>query len=345
MGRGHDHAGDAIGAEGVDREQGHERRVDPARERQPDMTEAVLRDVVAKAEDERAVDLGEIGERLGDPARSGGVEVADEELLLELSRPGDHRAAGVEDEALAVEDQLVLAADEVAEGELGPVASSHGAEELLALAALAAVVRGSRGVGDQRRPFGHLGRGGRALDPAVLADGEAHPRPGDVHGSRLGAGDEVALLVEDRVVGQADLAVDGAHRAVGEHGERVVGVAEVAAAGRRLGEPDQGDDALDAGRDLLDGEPVGLDEMALQVEVLGRVARHAELREDDEAGLLGAGATDPLGDLRRVGVDVADGRVDLGQGYAHWRLSRLTFEVSPPGRPERARPICRLAWK
>ena len=36
-----------------------------------DVAEAVLRDVVAQAEDERAVDLGEVGERLGDPARAG----------------------------------------------------------------------------------------------------------------------------------------------------------------------------------------------------------------------------------------------------------------------------------
>ena len=69
--------------------------------------------------------------------------------------------------------------------------------------------------------------------------------------------------------------------------------------------------------ELLDRAPVGLDEVALQVEVLGRVAGEAELGEDRQVGALVAGAADPLGDLRRVAVDVADRRVDLGEGYPH----------------------------
>ena len=136
---------------------------------------------------------------------------------------------------------------------MGPVGAGEAGEQRLALEALAAVVGRARGVGDQRRAFGDLGRGGRALHPAVLADGEPDPGAGDVDRRRLGAGDEVALLVEDRVVGQAVLAVDGPHGAVGEHGEGVVGVAKVAAARRRLGEADEGDDALDPGGDLLHG--------------------------------------------------------------------------------------------
>ena len=46
---------------------------------------------------------------------------------------------------------------------------------------------------------------------------------------------EVALLVEHAVVGQEHLAVDAAHLAVGEHGQRVEDVLGV------LGEPDQRD--------------------------------------------------------------------------------------------------------
>ena len=80
-----------------------------------------------------------------------------------------------------------------------------------------------------------------------------------------------------------------------------------------------------AGCQLLDRTPICLGEVALQVEVLGRVAGDAELGEDHQLGTLPAGAGDPLGDLRRVGVDVADRRVDLCQGYTHaWncRLAR-----------------------
>jgi NAD+ synthase (glutamine-hydrolysing) len=55
----HDHTGDPVGAESIDGQQRDERRVDATRERQADVLEAVLGDVVAEAEDERGVDLGE----------------------------------------------------------------------------------------------------------------------------------------------------------------------------------------------------------------------------------------------------------------------------------------------
>ena len=55
---------------------------------------------------------------------------------------------------------------------------------------------------------------------------------------------EVALLVEDAVVGQEDLAVDRVHDAVGEHGGGVVDVL------RALGKADDGDDPLGLGGEL-----------------------------------------------------------------------------------------------
>ena len=70
--------------------------------------------------------------------------------------------------------------------------------------------------------------------------------------------------------------------------------------------------------------------MPLQVEVLGRIAGQAELGEDRQLGALACGAPDPLGDLGGVAVDVADGRVDLGQRYAQGCLGVVTLEVSPP---------------
>ena len=94
-------------------------------------------------------------------------------------------------------------------------------------------------------------------------------------------------------------------------------VAVIAAAADRLGEADQDDHLADRAGQLHDRRPVGGDEVSLQVEVLGRVAGQAELREDGQLGALGRGAVDPLGDLPRVAVDVADRRVDLGEGYAH----------------------------
>ena len=81
--RRHEHAGHVIGAERVDRDRGDERRVDAARDRDEHVGDAVLEHVVARAEDERLVDLAHrLGHRLD--ARCNGtiadVRVADVHL-------------------------------------------------------------------------------------------------------------------------------------------------------------------------------------------------------------------------------------------------------------------------
>jgi hypothetical protein len=65
VGRGHDRHRDALGPDRVDRQAGDERRVDPAREPEHRVREAVLLHVVVKAGDERGVDLGERVEEFG----------------------------------------------------------------------------------------------------------------------------------------------------------------------------------------------------------------------------------------------------------------------------------------
>ncbi len=230
VGGGHDDAADVLGAERVGGEQRDQGRVDPAREGDADVPEAVLADVVAEAEDQRPVDLGAVLERLAELRRPRGRDVAEQELLLELGGAGDDLAVGVDDEAVAVEDELVLAADEVAEREMGAVGARPFGEHRFPLAALAAVVGGAGGVGDQPRPLVGLDRGRRALDPDVLADRQPDPVPATsiVIGSSTRS--EIALLVEDRVVRQPPLAVDLAHLAVGEHRQRVVGLPVAVAA-------------------------------------------------------------------------------------------------------------------
>ena len=81
------------------------------------------------------------------------------------------------------------------------------------------------------------------------------------------AGLEVALLVEDAVVGQPRLAVDRVDRAAGEHRERVVDVVGA------LGEADQRDDALRLGRRRsASASCAACEEVLLEQQVLGRVA-------------------------------------------------------------------------
>ncbi len=87
-------------------------------------------------------------------------------------------------------------------------------------------------------PPERLGHRGRARLPDVLADADADRDAVELEDRRLGARLEVALLVEDAVVRQVHLAVDGHDLAVREHGRRVVDVLGA------LREAHQGDDAL-----------------------------------------------------------------------------------------------------
>ena len=108
------------------------------------------------------------------------VDVAQQQLLAELGRAGDRGAGVVEHAGVAVEDELVLAADEPAEGDVGDVVAGALGEHPLALAALADVVGGGGDVDDQGGPGEGLVAGRRAGLPDVLADRqpERGRRPG-----------------------------------------------------------------------------------------------------------------------------------------------------------------------
>ena len=165
------------GAERVGGDRRRERGVDAAGQAEDDAGEAVLADVVAQAGAERGPDLGLVVEDLGDPrlrqrgaravatpaggsradrlaapacrqaaaerlaqaAADGhrGVDVGQQQVLVELGRPGDDLAGGVEHGGAAVEHQLVLAADLVAEGERGGAVVGPGGEHPLPPVALA----------------------------------------------------------------------------------------------------------------------------------------------------------------------------------------------------------------
>ena len=67
-----------------------------------------------------------------------------DQLLVELLAAGDQLAVLVDHQAVAVEDQLVLAADQVAEHDLGEAVAGPLDQHPLALDALAPVVRARR---------------------------------------------------------------------------------------------------------------------------------------------------------------------------------------------------------
>ena len=350
--RRHRHAGHAVRAERVDRDQQHERRVDATGQPDHDVLEAVLGHVVAGGEHERRIDLGVGVEQLGDLAADLGlravvggladggerrharlelarrrplaclaqprgrrgvrVDVAEQQVLGELRRARDHVAVVVADERVAVEDQLVLPADQRAERDRRERVRGALRDHPLAAQALADLV-GRRGdVDDQRRAGERLVALGHARHPDVLADREADLHAVDLDGAagrrpRL----EVAHLVEDAVVGQMDLAVDALHRAVGQHGRRVVDVVGA------LREADDRDDVLGVGGDPVDRVAHGGQEVLLEQQVLGRVAADGELGEQHEACAALARGRDAVADLALVAGDVADHGVHLAERDPH----------------------------
>ena len=70
------------------------------------------------------------------------LDVDDQQRLLEPGRPREHLAVVVQHDGVPVEDELVLAADRVDEGDEGDVVARPRGKHLLALTLLAEVERG-----------------------------------------------------------------------------------------------------------------------------------------------------------------------------------------------------------
>ena len=269
-----------VRAERVDRDGRDQRRVDTAGDGDEHVGEPVLAYVVARADDERLVHLvlgterrldargnGALGRPgLGDldlrergrarPAtrieqalaeRRPYFEVDDEEVLDELTGARDEVALLVEHERRTVEDELVLATDEVGVDDRNRRVGRACREHRLPLLQPPRVVRRRVEVHDHFRATGGLGEDRTVGAPRVLADRHADlDAADDEQRTRLGRGSEVALLVEYRVVRQQLLPVDAVHATVGTHRRRVV---EVTAG---LWEADDRGAAAGARRELLE---------------------------------------------------------------------------------------------
>ena len=136
------------------------------------------------------------------PIASVGSTSTNEQRLLEPRRAGDHLALVVEHHRVPVEDELVLSADEVAEGDVDRVVARARDEHLLAVLGLPHVEGRRAEVDEQRRARqGEVGRRWAGL-PDVLADGRADEHVAELEHEELAPRCEVAMLVEDAVVGQ-----------------------------------------------------------------------------------------------------------------------------------------------
>ena len=353
----HGDADDPAGPERLRGERRRDRGVDSARDPEDDLAEPVFLDVVAQPELDRPphllevveerrdhalvraavpipgggeVDHGRIGEvalLAGERAparvpespsqRGRGVDLDDEESLLEGGCTGHHASLLVEDEAVPVEDELVLAPDRVYERDPAGVVPGAGREHLFSLFALAHVEGGSRDVRDDvRAGEGELGRGRTRL-PDVLAHRGADERLTAPEEEEVPSWVEVAVLVEDSVVREEALVVDGLHLALGANG---AGVEEVA---REVRKAHQRRDSRGLGGDRLEGLRRRADESGAEQQVLGRVAGDGELRKEDEVGAGLPGLPEALHDALAVAVQVADHGVDLREREPHLSPLRL----------------------
>ena len=224
---------------------------------------------------------------------------------------------------MSVEDELVLAADEVAEREVGGVVARPGDQHLLAVLRLADVVRRGREIDEQLGPReGEVGRR-RARLPDVLADRRAHERVAEPQQQQLAPGREVAVLVEDAVVRQVALAVEPLHVAVGADG---AGVEEIAV---EPGSADERGQPRAFLRDLPQRRLRGAHEGRAQEQILGRIPRDGELGKEHEVGARRARVRDTGENAFAVAVQVAHDDVDLGESKPHQEDSsglRLTGE-------------------
>ncbi len=250
------------------------------------------------------------------------VHVGDHQVLLEQAPLGQRLTLLVDDQARAVEHDLVLAPHQVAVGHHDQVVGGARAQHALARLGLAGVVGGGRDVDDDLGAAADdllLDRAAR--EPDVLADADADHGAAAREHRVAGRGHEVAVLVEHAVVGQVALAV-GAHQAtVVEHGG---GVVEVDVAVHRA---DHHRHAHAVGQQRVGHLDRALDERGLEQQVLGRVARDHHLGQREHLDAERAGTLDRAHDPLEVPIQVADRGIELGETETQFTHGRAIVEL------------------
>src|SRR6266576_1335029 len=272
--------------------------------------------------------------RIAQPGRrrGGEVDIAHQQLLLELPGTRDRAPGVVDDARMPVEDEFILPAHEGAEGHAGHVVTSTLRKHAFALASLARVIRRGGDVDEQCGTCERLvARGGTRL-PHVLADREAEALAVELGHGAGAARLEIALLVEDTVVRQVDLAVDRANRSSADQRR---GVEHVLGA---LGEPDDRDDAGELGGERPQGRRSVGEKVLLEQQVLRRISGDGELRKENEIGSRRARIACSVANPLEVALDVPDRGIELIESEAH--------AISMDGRAtwERLPRIARISW-
>ena len=166
-----------------------------------------------------------------------------------------------------------------------------------------------------------------ALLPEVLADGQGEGGTGVAQDRGALAGDEVAALVEDSVVGQVMLDVAGHHVTVVQHGGSIHRRAARAAGDAEISIVEMIEVAHDADEfaqavvietagEIMQAGDRGILEGRTQGEILDGVAGQGHLGEEGHVGAALLGKPSLAPHQCRIAGQIADDRVHLGEGEA-----------------------------
>ena len=150
--------------------------------------------------------------------------------------------------------------------------------------------------------------------PDVLADAQSQPHPVQIQDGTLRSGREVAPLVENAVVRQADLVVYVDDPAISQHSGGVVDRSSRRLAAVR--KPDDHDDAACLGCQPRHAGPVVGHEFRPEHQVFGRIPGDRHLREGHDLSPEPAGLRRRLRHAASVAVEIADSGIDLCEGQA-----------------------------
>ncbi len=239
------------------------------------------------------------------------LQVEDRHALLELRQGSHQTAVGVEDHRGAVEDELVLASHRVHVDQGARGIGRPRRQHPLAFRQALGVVRRGVDIDHQLGPCRGLGAHRARRVPGILADRDADERPSyQVQALGPGAGREVALLIEHRVIGQVTFVVNPADLASSTNSSRVVQVDTFVDEADDSGAVFRGLGHLGQGDKVVGHEP------GLEQQVFGRVAGDDQLGEHSQVGprllSLAQSAQDPF----HVPAQVAHHGTELAQSDA-----------------------------
>jgi hypothetical protein len=152
----------------------------------------------------------------------------------------------------------------------------------------------------------------------TYSDSAPYARKVGYEGPRAGC--KISGLIENSVVRQSVLAVDGDYFAFLDYRRAVVTVLDV-----WFGEADDNGCLVDAFRKVFGSRHIVFEEIFFMQQVLWRIAAHAQFGKQYN---LGSFITCPVVEtfyLRCVLFEVADGGIYLGQCYPHRKAFRIKF--------------------